>query len=69
VGPPRTVVRGNYVGSVTGSAGYDVAPDGRFLMLKGVGSEGAKGEAATHRIVMVRHWTGELEQRVPRASR
>ena len=61
VGPPKTIIRGDYLGSVVGSAGYDVAPDGRFLMLKGIGSQGAHGDTSAHTMVMVRNWIQGLK--------
>jgi Tol biopolymer transport system component len=41
---------------------YDVARDGRFLMIQPSGSE----EPPTANIVVVQNWTEELKRRVPR---
>jgi hypothetical protein len=40
---------------------FDVAPDGRFLMMR----EGAAPDAARPRIVHVQHWVEELKRLVP----
>ena len=48
---------------IDGSEMFDVAPDGRFLMLK-VGG----GDAATttpDSLIVVQNWTEELKRRVP----
>jgi hypothetical protein len=42
---------------------YDVARDGRFLMLEPPGSAAATAPSAG--IVVVQNWTHELERRVP----
>jgi Tol biopolymer transport system component len=42
---------------------YDVASDGRFLMIEAAGAEAASGGSAS--IVVVQNWTEELERRVP----
>jgi hypothetical protein len=41
---------------------YDVAPDGRFLLLK---NDSPDGVAARRSIVVVQHWTEELKRLVP----
>jgi eukaryotic-like serine/threonine-protein kinase len=46
-------------GSMSGGAGYDVAADGRFLMVKPVGQENAT------QITFVQNWTEELKRLVP----
>jgi hypothetical protein len=54
--------KGWAAGPVPGGGGvrtWDVAPDGRFLMVKG-GSVGVPS-----RIVVVQHWDQELKRRVP----
>jgi serine/threonine-protein kinase len=47
-----------------GSRGYDVTPDGRFLINVPVTSE-ASGGGARQRIVIVQHWLDQLQSRVP----
>jgi eukaryotic-like serine/threonine-protein kinase len=42
---------------------YDVAADGRFLMIQAAGSEDASGGSAS--IVVVENWADELKRRVP----
>jgi hypothetical protein len=42
---------------------YDVARDGRFLMIELPGGLGANSPAAS--IVVVQNWTEELKRRVP----
>jgi Tol biopolymer transport system component len=46
---------------------YDVARDGRFLMIQPQGGAGA--EASHSSIVVVQNWTEELKQRVPTGAR
>jgi hypothetical protein len=54
VGAARKLFEGDY------GPAWDVAPDGRFLMVKGTSPVGA-GD----RIVVVRNWFTELKQKVP----
>lgn len=58
-GPPAPLFRGPYIFR-GGSLGrqYDVAPDGRFLMLK------YEETGQSPEIVLVQHWTAELERQV-----
>jgi serine/threonine-protein kinase len=57
-GAPRRLLAGPYVYGPEGDRGrgYDIAPDGRFLMLKG---------ASVAQIIVVLNWQEELKQRVP----
>jgi Tol biopolymer transport system component len=48
-----------YVGSGNSGATYDVLPDGRFVMVRGADSFGAR------EIVIVQHWFEELKRLVP----
>jgi serine/threonine-protein kinase len=60
-GVPRKLFEGHYAASITGSAGYDVSPDGtRFVM-----SESNEPEQASSEINVVLNWLEELKQRVP----
>ena len=61
--PSRAVFNGFGVLARVGS--YDVAPDGRFLMLKQVETPGAASELPT--VVVVKNWAEELKRRVPPA--
>jgi serine/threonine-protein kinase len=58
-GPPTQVFKGSFVWSVPAFTGrqYDVAPDGRFLVLKSADSESAT-------IMLVQNWFTELRQLV-----
>lgn len=59
--PPQARVRlSDYVLAGTRGVRYDVAPDGRFLMLKD-----EQGRESRNRIVVVQHWLEELTRRVP----
>ncbi len=60
-GAPRELFRGEFVMAIT-SATYDVAPDGRFLML--VPSETPEAVHTSVRLVL--NWFEELERLVPR---
>jgi serine/threonine-protein kinase len=57
-GPPRTLFVGHYLRTDTGGAGYDVAADGRFLMVQPLEDE----QPAT-RINLVINWFDELKRR------
>jgi serine/threonine-protein kinase len=63
--PPTRLFEGNrYAVSVAGYPGhsYDVAPDGRFLMIK---EGGADSDTAPPQIVLVQHFDEELKRLVP----
>jgi hypothetical protein len=60
-GAPERLFEGTYF-FIEGPEMFDVAADGRFLLLK-VGEDGAK--ATPDSIVVVQNWTEELERRVP----
>ena len=62
-GLPRTLFRGLYMSTDTGGAGYDVAADGRFLMVQPVEAP----QPATS-INLVLNWFDELKRTAP-ASR
>jgi eukaryotic-like serine/threonine-protein kinase len=59
VGPPRLLFEGRFVSGPAGEPAYDVAPDGRFLMLRTVGEEPKR------ELRVVLNWFSELQQRVP----
>jgi serine/threonine-protein kinase len=48
-----------YAGSGNGGTGYDVLPDGRFVMTRGADPAGAR------EIVLVQHWFEELRRAAP----
>ena len=61
---PRELFRGDYdldisAGGIGGHPNYDVAEDGRFLMVKSL------VERPDPEIILVRHWFDELERLVP----
>jgi hypothetical protein len=61
LGQPESLFRlSDYVLPGTRGIKYEVAPDGRFLMLKDIGSGGSQD-----RVVLVQHWTVELNRLVP----
>jgi len=61
-GKPRLLFEGSYVvgGLDVGGLDYDVAPDGRFLMIKP-----SQEEQAPPRLNVVLNWVEELTRRVP----
>jgi len=48
-----------YAGSGNGGPGYDILPDGRFVMSSGA------DPAGTREIVLVQHWFEELRRVAP----
>jgi serine/threonine-protein kinase len=59
--PPEVLFRlGDYVLAGTRGIRYDVAPDGRFLLMKD-----EDGRETRDRIVVVQHWFEELKRLVP----
>ena len=56
---PEKLFEGPYF-FVAGPRMFDVASDGRFLMLKAGG-----GDAASDSLIVVQNWTEELKRRVP----
>ena len=62
-GNPEVLFTGQYRASAPGRGpAWDVAPDGRFLMIR---SAGATGQAAAPHIVVVENWVEELKRLVP----
>ncbi len=62
-GSPTLLFEGRYVSGSTGgnpATGYDVAPDGRFVMVRT-----EEGAAGTQQINVVLNWFGELKRLVP----
>jgi hypothetical protein len=58
-GPPGVLFRGHYQLSDTGAGGYDVSPDGRFLMIQPTESGGSGS-----RVNVVVGWLDEVKARV-----
>jgi hypothetical protein len=61
-GAPERLFEGPYF-FIDGPPMFDVAPDGRFLMLKEVRSNPEPNRL--RRLIVVENWTEELKQRVP----
>ena len=59
-GKPVRLFEGRYVATFLD---YDVAPDGRFLMIKP-----SEDEQAPPRLNVVLNWTDELARRVPKGK-
>ena len=60
-GQPHELFQGQYLGDYSGAAAYpyyDVARDGRFLMVQ-------RPASATTKVVFVQHWVEELKRLVP----
>jgi serine/threonine-protein kinase len=65
-GPPTRALERAYfsgLGVLSREGSYDVAPDGRFLMLDQVETPGLPSEPPT--VVVVKNWAEELKRRVP----
>jgi serine/threonine-protein kinase len=63
-GSSRMLFEGSYLATDTGGAGYDVAPDGRFLMVEPV-----ERERPVAAIDVVINWFDDVRRRVPVVSR
>jgi hypothetical protein len=66
-GKPTRLFEGNYVttvSSIAGAVDYDVAPDGRFLLVKL-----SEEERASPHLNVVLNWADELARRVPAGKR
>jgi serine/threonine-protein kinase len=61
-GAPQRLFEGSHF-FVEGPPMFDVAPDGRFLMLKEVRAN--QGPQPPKNLIVVQNWTEELKQRVP----
>jgi len=59
--PPEVLFTGNYLYDDSGDQSYDVAPDGRFLMMRPLETEGVT-------IHVVLGWIAEVEARLRRAN-
>ena len=61
LGTPEVLFEGPYAPFAANPRQYDVAPDGRFLMLKPAESE----QATATRVILVQNWAEELTRLVP----
>ena len=59
---PEKLFEGSYF-VVEGPRMFDVASDGRFLMLKAGGGDADRGTPDS--LIVVQNWTEELKRRVP----
>jgi hypothetical protein len=59
-GTPRTLFEGRFVRGPNAAAGYDVAADGRFLMVQPL-----HADPTTNQIHVVLNWFQELQRLVP----
>ena len=59
--PPATVIRDAYAQDLYGDQSYDVAPDGRFLMLRYAG-------LSNLRISVIQNWAAELRRELENAG-
>jgi hypothetical protein len=58
---PGELFRGPYASDLYGDQSYDVAPDGRFLMLRYAGH-------ARLRIHVIQNWAAELKRKLAEAK-
>jgi hypothetical protein len=61
-GTPEKLFEGSYF-YMSGPTMFDVAPDGRFLMVKQSGDDGRAPTPDS--LIVVQHWFEELKRRVP----
>ena len=61
IGTPETVIEGQFW-DFRGRSSYDVAPDGRIVIIR---SGGEDSDAAPPQIHVVLNWFTELQARVP----
>ena len=64
-GAPQRLFEGDYLVGGTGGRRYDVAPDGRFLMIERAAVRQAEGESTSAQFVAVLNWFEELKQLAP----
>jgi serine/threonine-protein kinase len=67
VGTAKMLFEGPYVPSGPGVRGFEVMPDGRFLLLKAAAPVPESNSPAT--VTIVQNWTEELKRLVPGAGR
>jgi serine/threonine-protein kinase len=64
-GPPQKLFEDRYFNKGAGHGGYDVAPDGRFLVVKNVSATRQTETGTPASLVVVLNWLEELKARVP----
>ena len=62
----RPYTHGEDPAGFTTFGGYDVAADGRFLMIPESGGDPNRGAAPAAGIVVVQNWVEELKQKLPK---
>jgi serine/threonine-protein kinase len=62
-GRPQVLFEFAMLGPVVGFRAYDIAPDGRFLIIRGDQAEAAAGTASN--MIVVLNWFEELKRLVP----
>ena len=64
-GVPESLFSGAYLRPEPDNRSFDVAPDGRFVMIKPVITGDNQDAGEIPDIVVVRNWFEELKERVP----
>ena len=62
-GRPQVLLEFALLPQAAGNRPYDVAPDGRFVMIPG--DQPKSGDGASHNLVVVQNWFQELKRLVP----
>ena len=62
-GRPRVLFEFAMLAQAGGNRPYDIAPDGRFLIIRSGQAEGSGDTAAS--LIVVQNWTEELKRLVP----
>jgi len=62
IGTPVVLFKNERYSRIIPSRGWDVAPDGRFLMLK---EKTSPAMSDTRSVILVQNWTEELRETVP----
>ena len=63
--PPQVLIDGGFVTANRGNSGYDVAPDGRFVMIKSSAPQATDAQPLPDQLTVVTHWFQELNRLVP----
>jgi len=63
--PPQVLVDGGFVTAHRRYGAYDVAPDGRFVMIKSSAPQATDAQSLPDQLTVVTHWFEELNRLVP----
>ena len=63
--PPQVLVDGGFATSSRFSGAYDVASDGRFVMIKSSAPQATDAQSLPDQLTVVTHWFEELNRLVP----